>query len=277
MSNSNQDMHTKEMSEFYDRVSGTYDQVRHTIFCDFGRLAIEQLSIRPGSSVLDLATGRGAMLFPAAIKTGEAGLVIGVDISEKMVEYLNADLALESITHAHAQVMTVEKLHFPDDHFDYLTCGFSIFFFSDLMAALNEAKRVLKPNGKILIATWHSDPDSAFAGNGWYWKLVRQFKPQDVVSPNPIDFGSPDGMSQLLHSTGFRNPRFAVEDRTYVYSDEEEWWSEQHTHGGKRAIELIPQSELAEFKSKVFAKLQDFKNESGVSQKISVLFSIAQK
>ena len=46
--------------------------------------------LRPGSSVLDVACGTGLVTCRAAVRVGNAGIVIGIDISEHMIEKARA-------------------------------------------------------------------------------------------------------------------------------------------------------------------------------------------
>ncbi len=70
----------------FSRASSTYDQVGPRFFSYFGRRLVEVAQIPAGSRVLDIATGRGAVLFPAAERVGPQGYVIGIDLAEDMVK-----------------------------------------------------------------------------------------------------------------------------------------------------------------------------------------------
>lgn len=268
---------TQGMASFYDRVSSTYDQTEHTLFQDFGRDAIGELGLRAGDRVLDLATGRGALLFPAAEAVGEAGDVVGVDVSERMIAHLSREIAERGITHASARVMGADQLAYPENHFDCLTCGFALFFFPEASAALAEARRVLRPGGQLLLSTWRRDPDSAFGAGGWYWDLVGSMLPPPPASPSAVDFGTEASLRELLTAAGFQDIRFVVKERVYHYRDEDAWWAEQHTHGGKRVFELMPEETLPLFKQKVFDRLQAFRKGPGLSCRVPVLLTLARK
>jgi ubiquinone/menaquinone biosynthesis C-methylase UbiE len=69
-----------ETAGVFSRVAPTYDTVI-PFFQTFGRHLVAAASLRPGERVLDLACGRGAVLFPAALAVGEQGSVLGIDIA----------------------------------------------------------------------------------------------------------------------------------------------------------------------------------------------------
>jgi ubiE/COQ5 methyltransferase family len=58
-----------------------YDRVGTPIFGRLGRRLVELAGVHAGDGVLDVATGRGAVLFAATERVGERGRVIGVDLA----------------------------------------------------------------------------------------------------------------------------------------------------------------------------------------------------
>lgn len=97
-------------------------------FAHFGRRLVSAAEIQPGQRVLDVASGRGAVLFPCAEQVGKAGEVIGVDLADEMVRATNEEGARRGMS-GRVQVMDAEHLDFPDGTFDRVLCGFWIMFF----------------------------------------------------------------------------------------------------------------------------------------------------
>src|ERR1700687_5705360 len=67
------------IAQVFARAASGYQRITH--FHPLGRELVELAQIPAGARVLDVATGRGAILFPAAECVGQQGEVIGVDIS----------------------------------------------------------------------------------------------------------------------------------------------------------------------------------------------------
>lgn len=137
----------------FNEVAADYDAEGVGVFAHFGRRLVEAAEVAPGQRVLDVATGRGAILFPAAEAAGLTGEVVGIDLAERMVELANAELRRRGLA-ARALVMDAERLDFPDASFDRALCGFGIMFFPDLPRALAELCRVLRPGGRLGLSTW---------------------------------------------------------------------------------------------------------------------------
>ena len=116
---------------------GEYDAAGPGCFAYFGQRLVEELCIEPGHHVLDVASGRGAVLFPAADRVGPTGMIEGIDISEGMVRATTEDAIRRGIA-ARVSVMDAEQLEFPDGAFDRVLCGFGIMFFPDQEKALSE-------------------------------------------------------------------------------------------------------------------------------------------
>jgi O-methyltransferase/aklanonic acid methyltransferase len=77
----------------FDRAAASYDRIGPGYFAHFGRRLVELAKIAPGAKLLDVATGRGAVLFPAARQVGSKGHVTGIDLSSEMVKTTAADAA----------------------------------------------------------------------------------------------------------------------------------------------------------------------------------------
>lgn len=71
------------IAQIFERAATGYQRITH--FPPVGQRLVELAQIPAGARVLDVASGRGAILFPAAERVGPQGKVIGVDISPGMV------------------------------------------------------------------------------------------------------------------------------------------------------------------------------------------------
>jgi SAM-dependent methyltransferase len=139
---------------FWDSRDAGYERVRNLIgrsigsFSSYGEL--DALADPAGLVVLDYGCGRGADAI-ALVRRGAAH-VTGFDVSESEVEHARA--AAHAAGVADRTTFLVADAHatgFPDGAFD-LVRGNSVLHHLDLVAALRELRRILRPGGRAVFA-----------------------------------------------------------------------------------------------------------------------------
>lgn len=257
----------QQMAGLFDRVATTFDHVGPRFFSHFGRRLVELARIPIGAHVLDVATGRGAALIPAAESVGTQGYVVGIDLSEIMAQETAKELTrLGLSSNIEARQMDAEHLQFPDESFDYVLCAFGIFFFPQLDRAMSEFRRVLKPNGRIVVTTWEKSWDEHW---GWFDELVKTHIPPEPEASESAEsasqpvFDTTEGLDAILKIAGFANIEIVFEETDFVYATEEEHWLSLWSHGARVSLEKIEQANgadgLQRFKADVFTKTQSIK------------------
>ena len=265
------------LSEIFSRASPTYDHVGPSFFSYFGKKLVEFADLRRGSSVLDIACGRGAVLFPASRAVSNSGEVIGIDISKGMIEKTRQELLRLNADNARVMIMDAEKLEFPSSQFEYVLCGLCLFFFPDLGTALREFYRVLKPEGYIVSSTFKKQKDDALTID---WEnLYDSFKDQiaDAPKAETLDLDTGREIKKKLLEVGFENPEFVIRRKTFYYKSENEWWQTAWSHGHRAYLERIPKEILPEFKSRAINIIRKKETGRGIPLKWELIFSKAQK
>src|SRR4030095_8041259 len=82
----------------FTRSASSYERIRY--FPIFGEWLVEMAKIREGANILDVACGRGAVLFPAAERVGLSGHVIGIDLAEGMARETGLEIQRRGLTQA---------------------------------------------------------------------------------------------------------------------------------------------------------------------------------
>jgi arsenite methyltransferase len=105
-----------------------------------------------GEEVLDLGSGSGMDAFVAALRVGESGRVVGVDMTAQQLEKaerlrIEAGFSQVTFTEGH-----IEELPFPDASFDVVISNGVINLVPDKRRVFAEAARVLRPGGRLAIA-----------------------------------------------------------------------------------------------------------------------------
>jgi ubiquinone/menaquinone biosynthesis C-methylase UbiE len=134
-------------SRFYDRYNtwGGYGEA-------FRKSIVDEASLHPGETVLDCGCGTGTLAIVAKRQVGSQGRVHGIDLSRDQL-----DVARKKARKAGLDIEfhegSVDELPFPDASFDAIFSTLMVHHLpKDIkIAAFREMRRVLKPDGRIVI------------------------------------------------------------------------------------------------------------------------------
>lgn len=156
---------------------------------------------RPGERVLDAACGPGVVARLAARRAG-ADQVTGLDINPGMVQLARS---LHSELRISWQEGSALQMPFPDDSFDVVLCQQGVQFFPDRAAGLREMRRVLVPDGRVVLAVW--GPIEQSPGFAALAAALDQHVSADAATAarSPFTLYSIDELRHLLEGAGWRN------------------------------------------------------------------------
>lgn len=150
----------------------------------------------PGRTVLDLCCGHGeltAMLADAGVE------VTGLDFSPEMLA-----LARERAPRARLVEGDAGALPFEDGSFDAVVCNFGMMHLPDQPRALGEIARVLRPDGRFVMATWAGPQVSPAFGT--VFGAIKAHADFSVAPPQPdlFHFAVPGQADETLRQAGLK-------------------------------------------------------------------------
>jgi ubiquinone/menaquinone biosynthesis C-methylase UbiE len=166
------------------------------------RAMLATAELKPGEALLDVACGTGTLAIAASRQVGATGEVIGIDAAPEMLARA-AQKAARSGSTATFTHGTAQSLPFPGERFDVVTGTLMLHHIPPAarVAFAGEARRVLKPGGRIVLVDFGS-PEGA----------SRLF---GLHSHGGVD---PRDMARILGDAGFREPRIAQLGMMGLYS-----------------------------------------------------------
>ena len=175
---------------------------------------LEALHLQPGERVLDVGSGPGFLTSAIGEKVGRSGQVSGIDISEPLLEVAKAHCAHQSWVDFRRGDAT--KLPFPDTCFDVAVVTQVLEYVGDVAGALIELRRVLRPDGRVIILDTDWDSIVWYSTNRERMNRILEAWDEHLADPY-----LPRTLSVKLREAGFRvetqeiiplfNPVFDVE------------------------------------------------------------------
>ncbi|MCC6251355.1 MAG: bifunctional demethylmenaquinone methyltransferase/2-methoxy-6-polyprenyl-1,4-benzoquinol methylase UbiE [Bacteroidia bacterium] len=205
-----------QVADMFNNISHKYDFLNHFLSLGIDILwrkkAVKLLRKYAPKKILDIATGTGD--FAIACLALQPDKIIGVDISEGMLEVGVSKLKQKGISNIELQQGDSEQLVFSDASFDAVTVAFGVRNFENLEKGLSEMSRVLKPHGVAAILEF-SKP-SWFPLKQLYYFYFLKILPTlgKIVSKDSRAYSYlpesvlafPDGnkMAEIIKSSGFK-------------------------------------------------------------------------
>jgi SAM-dependent methyltransferase len=110
------------------------------------------MHVQEGQVVLDLGAGAGIDLLLAAAKVGPSGKVIGVDMTDAMIERARANVEKAGVTNVDVRKGIIEALPVEDSSVDWVISNCVINLSPDKPRVFAEINRVLRPGGRMVVS-----------------------------------------------------------------------------------------------------------------------------
>jgi ubiquinone/menaquinone biosynthesis C-methylase UbiE len=270
----------REVVGTYDRAAALYDQVGARRFTYFGDLLIEKLDISAGAQILDIASGRGALLLPAAEKVGSSGRVVGIDLAPQMVALTQAEIERRGLRQASVLLMDADDPAFERHSFDFILCG-SALFFLDFERLLPKLRDLLKPGG-MFAASLPATPQNKeeFARWQWLFDLTKAVFPPDFTPPPawiaPRRLSKPELIESALAQARFVDVRTELHEATLYFRGEDDWWDWEWSQGSRFWVEGMSPERLERFKRESFEHLRAMQTPQGIPMLDSMRFAFGR-
>jgi len=118
------------------------------------KISLETIGLRSGMTLMDVGCGYGFFTIQAASIVGETGKVYAVDIDVPSIDRLKREAAEKGLKNIHTEVGMAEETVFCDECADIVFYSIVLHDFRDPAKVLHNAKRMIKPDGKLVNLDW---------------------------------------------------------------------------------------------------------------------------
>jgi SAM-dependent methyltransferase len=175
------------------------------IVAPFGDATLNAAAPQPGERVIDIGCGCGDTSIEIARIVGRAGAVLGIDVSQPMLEVARSRGALENSAHLAFHRGDASEAALPPN-LDLLFSRFGVMFFSQPSAAFSHLRKSLRAGGRCVFVCWRTPRD-----NEWAMTPLSAARsamgvtpaPADPHAPGPFAFADEDRLRSILASAGF--------------------------------------------------------------------------
>ena len=202
-----------ESKDYYDEIAHKYDYMYEEPYWVLYHEILKKLTVDHISEkkyrILDMGTGTGRWAIYFAEKNHD---VTAIDNSCQMLKIAKMKTDLRNLKINFLE-MSAENLYFNDNYFDYIVAyGDVLSYCNNIDLALNEIKRVLKKNGKLLITV-----DNSYAFLKDFISNVEGYNAKKLLEGEKIKIGDksvsmknfftkpffPEEISCVLQAKGF--------------------------------------------------------------------------
>lgn len=211
-----------QVEQMFDQIAHSYDLLNHLLSLgidrSWRRAAIDSLKPFAPKRLLDVATGTGDFAL-LAMQRLQLDSLLGIDLSEGMLAVGREKVERAGQSHK----ITLQKddcmqLSLADDSFDAVTVAYGVRNFADLDRGLREMRRVLRPEGRLVIIELTSPTRFPMRQLFWLYahvlmpligRLVSKDSRAYTYLPATMEaFPQGEVMQQILQKAGFREVRF---------------------------------------------------------------------
>jgi ubiquinone/menaquinone biosynthesis C-methylase UbiE len=171
-------------------------------------MAYEHFQIQPGDKVLDIGCGYGETSLEIGKIVGPEGEVLGLDCTESFLETAENERKEAGIDNVKFVLGDAQTYELPENYFDVVYSRFGVMFFQNIVFALKNAHKALKPGGKLCMIVWRTIDDNPCWGMAKDISLRHLPPPGDgaaTCGPGPFALASEETTRGMMNAAGFTN------------------------------------------------------------------------
>lgn len=227
---------------------------------------VDAIGPQPGHRVLELGAGPGDTGFLAAELIAPGGTLICTDVVEEMLDQARARAQELGIANVEFRTMDAEWIDLPTADLDAVIARWVYMLVADPGTALGEARRVLRPGGRLALAAWTAPEENPWATASLAELVAMGAIPEpDLDAPNMFAFRDPQRIQDLLDEAGFQDIVIEQIPIVFRFASLDDWWDTQldiSTSLARAVVALTP-AQRDDLRDALDARLQRYVADDG--------------
>jgi len=180
-----------------------------------GEVTMAALAPNAGDRLLDIGCGTGQTTLALAARVGPQGAVLGVDISQPMLEIARRRVASMRLPQAQFLAADAQTHPFEPDALDGVFSRFGVMFFADPPAAFANIRKGLKSGGRLAFVCWRPAEENPWMrpSTGAAFVDLPPAPPPEPGAPGPFGFADPERVRAILSGAGFADIEISTHDQ----------------------------------------------------------------
>ena len=169
-------------------------------------MAYEYFGIKPRDKVLDIGCGYGETCLEMGRMVGPGGEVLGLDCTEVFLDIANRERDEAGLDNVKFVLGDAQTYALPENYYDVVYSRFGVMFFQNIVYALKNAHKTLKPGGKLCMIVCRTIGDNPCWGMAKEIALRHLPPPGDnaqTCGPGPFALADEETDRAMLKAAGF--------------------------------------------------------------------------
>ena len=225
---------SKIQGELWGKSPNGWAEVQEILHKPLWNAMLDATKVGTDTTILDVGCGSGG----SSVLANERGAFVhGSDVAEGLLSY-----AIQRVPEGIFKVADIENLPYEDNMFDVIFASNSLQYSEDRIAALQELKRVCKPDGSI-IAGLFGEPEKV--DYRVVFKAVRDTMPEPPKGGGPFELSMPGKLEDLFAEADLTNIDSGEVNCPFEYVDFESFWYGNLSAGPFQGmLQIVSESEL---------------------------------
>jgi len=164
--------------------------------------------IKPGDKVLDIGCGYGETCLEMGKMVSPGGEVLGLDCTEAFLDVANRERDEAGLANVKFVLGDAQTYPLPENYYDVVYSRFGVMFFQNVVYALRNAHKALKPGGRLCMIVWRTIRDNPCWGLAKDVALKHLPPPGEgaqTCGPGPFALADEETDRGIMKAAGFDN------------------------------------------------------------------------